>query len=478
MITAPMPTAGRSRPRPRRAVPWAWAAIAATAAALRLTAIAGKPGWQWDEVVYAEIGANVLRHGVPFEHIPLGQQFAADAYQPAAYFWVLAGWFRVTGAGVPQARVLGALLSLAALALVTVAAHRVYGRATALAAGSAMAVDGWLVFVERIGYIENFLLLIIAAFVVCYERRWIVAAGALAGAAFAVKYTGIIAPATFLLAWLMTSRDHRRHLAGIGAMAGAFAAVTLATVATDGWSDWEQSTVVQIKRVLGVQSSGGTLTSPAAALHLMAAQYWVFLPSLAVAIAGLAILARLLLRCYRYRSWLPAADDAVFAAWAAAGTLIMAASSLRFPQYFALTLVPLYVLAWSRAARMEPPAKAAAAVAAALLASLASVTIRVAIPDDNVLASVQQYAAASIPAGAVVVADEQVGDEIAQPYCREQDAMPCLGRASYVITWDTYLQQTQALGDAAFSRLFAQPRTEVASWQGWNGTVTVWKVQP
>lgn len=475
MITAPFPVA-RQRRRSSAANPLAWAAMLLAAALVRFPALSGKPGWQWDEVVYTEVASNVLHHGIPYERIPLGQPFAADAYQPAAYFWVLAGWFRMAGAGVAQGRVLGVLCSLAALSLITAAAHRAYGQRAALVAAAALAVDGWLVFAERIGYIENFLLLIIAAFIVCYERRWIVAAGALAGAAFAVKYTGIIAPATFLLAWLITGRDHRRHLAGTGVMAGAFAAVTLVTVATDGWGDWEQSTAVQVKRLLGIQSSGGTLTSPAAALHLMAAQYWVFLPSLAVASAGAVILARLLWRCYRARNWQPARPDAVFAAWGAAGVLIMAASSLRFPQYFALTLIPLYVLAWSRAARMESPLKRAAA-AAALLASVASVALRVAVPGDNVLASVRQYAAVSMPAGAVVVADEQVGDEIGQPYCREQDSAACLGRASYVITWDTYLQQTQAMGDPSFPAIFAS-RREVASWAGWNGIVTVWKVTP
>lgn len=476
MITAPMPGLVRVRRPARRMVAWGWTPILAVAAILRLAGINAKPGWQWDEVVYAEVASNLLRHGVPYEHIVLGQSFAPDAYQPAAYFWVLAGWFRVAGDGIAQARVLGALCSLAALFLISLAVYRIYGRRAAMIAATAMAVDGWLVFVQRIGYIENFLLLLIAAFVACYERRRIVLAAAFAGAAFAVKYTGIIAPATYLAVWLITGRDHKRHLAGLAAMVASFATVTGITVATDGWGVWQQASTVQIKRVLGIQSSGGTLTSPTAALHLMAVQYWVFLPSLVVAIVGTVVLVRLVWRCYRARSFAPARDDALFAGWGAVGVLIMAASSLRFPQYFALTLVPLYVLAWSRVARLASPVKAAALTGAVLLASLTSVALRVALPDDNVLASVRQYAAISIPRGAVVVADEQVGDEITQPYCREQDADPCLGKAAYVVTWDTYLQQTQALGDAAFARIFGQPRTAVASWEGWNGDITVWKL--
>ena len=64
----------------------------------------------------------------------------------------------------------------------------------------------------------------------------------------------------------------------------------------------------------------------------------------------------------------------------------------------------------------------------ACLAGLLSFWGRVGAQDDNVFAQVQQYAATSIPAHAVVVADEAIGDLIAQPYCREQQADPCLGR--------------------------------------------------
>jgi 4-amino-4-deoxy-L-arabinose transferase-like glycosyltransferase len=476
MITAQKPVIARQRSRVRLAIPATWAGILAAAAILRLASIDAKPGWQWDEVVYTEVASNLLHHGIPYEHIALGERLAPDAYQPAAYFWVLAGWFRVTGDGIAQARVLGALCSLAALGLLSLAVGRIYGQRPAMIAAAAMAVDGWLVFVQRIGYIENFLLLLIAAFVACYERRRIVLAATLAGAAFAVKYTGIITPATYLAVWLITGREHRRHLAGLAAMVASFTAVTGITVATDGWRVWQQASVIQVKRVLGMQSSGGTLTSPTAALHLMLVQYWVFLPSLVIAIIGTAVLVRLAWRCYQARSFAPAREDALFAGWGGVGVLIMVASSLRFPQYFALTLIPLYVLAWSRIARLASPVKAAALTGAVILASLTSVALRVALPDDNVLASVRQYAAVSIPGGAVVVADEQVGDEITQPYCREQDAGPCLGKAAYVVTWDTYLQQTQALGDAAFARIFGQPRTAVASWEGWNGDITVWKL--
>ena len=94
----------------------------------------------------------------------------------------------------------------------------------------------------------------------------------------------------------------------------------------------------------------------------------------------------------------------------------------------------------------------------------------------GVFADVQQYAATSIPPQAVVIADESIGDLIKQPYCREQQAAPCAGVASYLITWDTYLQTTWKLGDPAYRKTVvgAMP---LRSWTGFNGTVTVWRIR-
>lgn len=115
------------------------------------------------------------------------------------------------------------------------------------------------------------------------------------------------------------------------------------------------------------------------------------------------------------------------------------------------------------------------AVAASLL-GLLSFWARVGARDDNVFADVQHYAATVIPPGAVVVADEPVGDLITQPYCREQQADPCQGVASYAVTWDTYLQTTWQLGDPAFHQMMAGA-VELKSWTGFNGTITVWRLR-
>ncbi len=147
-------------------------------------------------------------------------------------------------------------------------------------------------YVQRISYIENTLLLLVAAGMLLYQRaldapswsRFVIAySGDVLGCAAAFKYTGAYVIAAVLLCWLITQRAHLNHLALLGSAAASFCSAIVYEVLsfdTGGHDWWMQETIVQVRRVLGVQPSGGnTLASPAAALHLLFAQYDVFAPS-------------------------------------------------------------------------------------------------------------------------------------------------------------------------------------------------------
>jgi hypothetical protein len=249
------------------------------------------------------------------------------------------------------------------------------------------------------------------------------------------------------------------------------------TFDTGGHDWWWQDTLVQIRRVLGLQQSGGTLTSPAAALHLLLAEYDVFAPSFLIALVTLVFALRRLWKCYMERDWRPVTDNALLWSWMASAIVIFGFSSLRYPQYFALILVPMYAWFWTETRQWKLRLRSRnVMVAAACIAGIASFCGRVVGYDDNVFADVQQYAATSIPPHAVVIADEAVGDLISQPYCREQDTVPCKDAASYVVTWDTYLQTTQELGDPTYQKIMVAA-VRVQSWTGFNGTVTVWRIR-
>ena len=241
--------------------------------------------------------------------------------------------------------------------------------------------------------------------------------------------------------------------------------------------DWFiQQTLVQVRRVLGLQQSGGTLTSPTKALHLLLAEYRVFLPSFAIAVASFVIAAERLLACYRERNWGPAPGQRAAVLLARRGVVVFGFSSLRFPQYFALILVPMYAYLWTEVWYWNRSLRVITVAAGiAVLAGLGSFWLRVGTYDDNVFAEVQHYAATSIPRTAVVIADEAVGDLISQPYCREQDerAVRCTRPPTRSPGPPTCRSSFQ-LGDPAFHELM-RGAVPVKSFTGFNGTVTVWK---
>jgi 4-amino-4-deoxy-L-arabinose transferase-like glycosyltransferase len=463
-----------------------FALVLACGAALRLWSLGTRPGWQYDEGVYTGVATNLLQHGTINEHITYGAQWAPDLYQPPFYFIALARWFALVGPGIYQARVLGVLCSLGTLTLLFRLLWRLHGPGAALFAMVPITFDGWLLYIQRISYMENMLLLLVTAGMLLYQRAldapswWrFTLAGSLLGFAIAFKYTGVYVIGTVLLTWLIQRREHKGHLLLLGSAMTVLGACILLEIR---WfdiagHDWFiQQTTVQIQRVLGLQSSGGTLTSPTKGLHLLLAEYKVFVPSFLIAVLAIATALRRLMRCYRIRGWEPVRDNALLFSWMSAGVVIFGFSSLRFPQYFALILVPMYAFFWTEVKQWEWEWRTLAGISvAAALMGLLSFWGRVGAYDDNVFAQVQQYAATSIPPNAVVVADEAVGDLIKQPYCREQQADPCVGHASYAITWNTYLQTTWQLGDPAYHQMMAGA-VELKSWTGFNGTVAVWRL--
>jgi 4-amino-4-deoxy-L-arabinose transferase-like glycosyltransferase len=456
-------------------------------ALVRFWSLASRPGWQYDEGVYSGVAANLLEHGTVNEHITYGAAWAPDLYQPPFYFIALARWFALTGVSIYHARMLGVLCALAALGLLWRLLVRAHDPAVALYAMVPIVFDGWLMYVQRISYMENVLLLLVVAGMLLYQRaldtpswRRFVVAGVALGFAGAFKYTGIYVIGAVLLCWLITKRAHLKHLTLLGCALASFSSAILYEVIsfdTGGHNWWWQDTLVQIRRVLGIQQSGGTLSSPTAALHLLLAEYDVFAPSFLIALVALGCALRRLWRCYRERDWRPVTGNTLLWSWMASALLIFGFSSLRYPQYFALVLVPMYAWFWTEASRWRVrPRIPAMLLAVACVAGIASFCGRIVGYNDNVFADVQRYAATALPPHAVVIADESIGDLIGQPYCREQKAVACAGVASYAITWDTYLQTTWDLGDPAYRKTVAGA-VPLRSWTGFNGTVTIWRIR-
>ncbi len=485
-------TAGRPWQRPG-VITLAFAAILAAGIALRLWHLALSPAWQWDETVYWRVAVNV-QHGMLSEHPLRGVAWTPFLYQPPFYLLLLAKWFSLTGATIYHARILGVIMTAGMLIALFRLLWKIHGPAIALVAITPIVFDGWLLYIERISYIENALMLVIVIAMLLYQRAlerpsWqrFALAGAAIGAAAIFKQTGAYVLLAALLCWLILRRDHRGHLVMVGVAVTvivAYVVVMIRMYNLPGHPWFTSQSLVQIQRVLGIQQSGGTLTSPGKLAHLLAAQYGIFVPSLLCAFAATLIALRRLLACYRARDWLPARGNALFFAWLASGVVVFGLSSLKFPQYFVLILVPAYCFLWTEVTRWNwRSAWKAAVIGTAALAGLGSFALAVSSLSANTLAEVQQYAATRIPRTSLVVTEQTIGDLINQPWCTVEYAEPCLSSPdkppktpTYVITWTTYLQSSFSTNDPAFHEMM-RVAVRVITFSGAVGTATVWRVR-
>jgi 4-amino-4-deoxy-L-arabinose transferase-like glycosyltransferase len=476
----------RRRDWQRRTVVLVFALVLVAGVALRIWHLGISPAWQWDEAIYYRVGVSV-QHGVLQEHPVYGAAWTPFLYQPPIYFVVLARWFAFVGASVYHARLLGAIATAFMLVLLFRLIYRLHGPRTALFAMIPVVFDGWLMYIERASYIENVLMVLIVGALLLYQRAldrptWLnfLIAGIVTGCAASFKQTGVYVLAAVLLSWLITRRSHRGHLVMLGASLAviaiyAVAMVRMYDVPAHQW--YLDQSLVQVRRVLGLKQSGGTLTSPTKLLHLLVAQYKYFIPSFLIALAALLVALRRLIQCYRARNWLPARDNALLFSWFAAGVVIFGFSSLKFPQYFALILIPGYCYFWTEMQRWNwPDALRSAVPVLGAIAGVASLLLVLPAFQANTLQNVQQYATTKIPRTAIVVTEESIGDLIQQRWCTVEASGACLHKATYAITWKTYLQSSFTLGGPAFGQLM-KGAVQVKTFAGSVGTATIWKLK-
>ncbi|MDP3999829.1 MAG: glycosyltransferase family 39 protein [bacterium] len=459
------------------------------AAVIRFWAIDGRPGYEWDEPVYTNIATHLAHLGVLGVKPDFGSPVEPYLYHPPFYFLTLAGWFKLVGAGMTSARVLAGLMSLVFMTLAYLFMRRYLGRA-AIIVLVLLATDGWLVYCNRISWIENTLLVIVIAAVWLYatavetgSRNRFLAAGLLIGSAAIFKHVGAYLVPVVLLHWLIIRKQHRQHLqllTAVGAVVVAYLIGMTIIYQHGGHNDYWTATFVQFERTFGNHDSRGTVGSVGDFIKPTVDQYYIFYATILLALAGVVLVVGRTVEAIRWRDLHSIRPYSLLYAWSAAGLACFAIINLKFPQYSLLVLVPLYmylaveVAAFVRERFTHVRMVAIAGLVALVVVNAVTYVQRIVTREDNALAAVGQYAQTYLPPQALVITEEAVGDVIPQPYCKLYHVRLCKPHADYVIIYRSFTQEPPP--QPGLERL-VQKSTKEATFTGFKERITVYKIK-
>jgi 4-amino-4-deoxy-L-arabinose transferase-like glycosyltransferase len=457
--------------------------ILVLAAFLRFWRLGSAPGWEWDEPPYTNIAMHVL-HG----HLEIKESLLTShqpyLFHPPFYFELLAGWFRVVGSGIAEARALIAASSLVLLGVSYLLLRRKVGVFALIPIGL-LAVDGWFVFSNRIGWFDNVMLVIGAVGILVYDHALATGkvsqfaiAGVLVGSAIVFKHIGAYLILAIAIHWALTRQHSRHHLLLISCALAVIVMYVAGMLAIFG-GDFASQSGVQLRRALGISPSGPSISGPHEVYPLLH-QYRLFYGTIGLSIAGFCLFAWRVAVMVSRRSTAYVREVGFAFSWLAAALVFFAALQIRFPQYFMMVLVPLYVYlgteayAWLKQGGRER--RLAVGICALLVVSLHLATFyeRIASRHDNALRQAASYAEKTIPRKDIVLTEEPIGTLIPQPYCQTWQVARCEGRARWLILYRTALFHPP--NEERLDRLMAQGR-RVAFFKGFKETISVFKLR-
>jgi 4-amino-4-deoxy-L-arabinose transferase-like glycosyltransferase len=458
---------------------------------MRFWQITDRPGFEWDETVYTGIAENLNHTGIMSAKMQQGVPLTPYMFHPPYYFRLLAWWFSITAEGIGSARIWAALMSLVVLIILYLLLRLYLPWKWAVGSLAVVATDGWLVYENRLSYIENTVMVLVAAGMYVYAKSsahtlsgrskliGYMAAGLLLGSAIAFKYIAAYVLLAVVINWLICWRDHRYHLALFGSI-GLMGLVALAMIAPQSRASYIEAILIQLRRTDGSIASNGNVASLSDAIQPLMQQYWVFAPTVVVcALGGLCMILRVV-QAVKRRTWSGLRQHSVLLAWAAAGILALSASKLRFPHYFIIVLVPLLcftAVEMSKYLRREPnlfsKILTGGVIVVCLAANAGTYQARIAAHQDNALGSAAAYISENIPKDDLVIADETIGAAITQPWCSVLRTYECVSQGKWLVTYES---QTQRLPDDPALRETLTRSTAVGQFKGFKEDITVRRI--
>lgn len=470
--------------------------IAAAGAAMRI-GFNTRPGYDVDESLYAAIAARLAETGQLQAKAEYIGQAVPYTSHPPVLFWVEAGWFKLAGSGIVQARLLSAVAGVATILVAAWLLRRLVGKEAGLLAAVFVAFDGWLIFTNRVGWAENVQIpLGLAALWVFWwlcrqPANWarLFAGGLVLGAITAYKLVGVTFLLGGLLYLLIERYRFRQCLAVVGgavSVVGAYAFGMWLWVGNQFLSD----NYHQFQRATGIVKSRGTVQTGGSSIGLfVGGPYSIYLASIALlGLIGLLLGVRVL-QCLRHRSLGPAREaNSLLFAWAFVSFVLFGLGPLRLPHYLIMVIAPgvCYLAAeLVRWFERKPQAKARVRMAMALVllvvvGGVVSYAGRIILRSDNAVGDTLAWMADehNAPRDAKVIADEFIGNQLGQPYCKVTHAQLCeqrAGRPRFIIAYET---TTQKLPESqALTRMLGYG-TVVAEFTGFKEHIRIYQIAP
>jgi 4-amino-4-deoxy-L-arabinose transferase-like glycosyltransferase len=385
----------------------------------------GKTALEVDEPSNYNVALSVYNTGTPSFKPELGQQSQPYLFHPPFGFDILAGWFKLVGPSLDNARLLNVLASMVVLALVFVVLRR-YGNSAALLGTLFVALDCWIVLINRMDFLENVQLIPILIGVWLFlkavgsgDTRIYVLAGLVFGLAIVFKHIGVYLVLATVATWLLVRKDNRGFLWMTVTMALVVLAYVVGMRANFGQTFLNQE-FIQFDRLIGTTPSTGLNYGPIQALQIIADRYWVFVTTVVALLLGWLLVITQYARSLFKKTDVPS-GHAVLLSWAFAGFVFAVASQLKSPHYLILWLVPLYmylavvIIDWAKGQRkFFVPALAVAFV----LLNMFSWNFRIVQTNGDSLRDSATYITQNIPSSAVIGTESYIGSLIANPYVR------------------------------------------------------------
>jgi len=464
--------------------------ILAAALALRLWHLDDRPGIEYDEPVYSSVAHNLRVDGRLQVREPIDVD-ESYLYHPPFYFAALSVADRIDAPPLLVARMVAAIGGVLSLFLMWILLRRWPGGVAAMVVLALLALDGWIMYTNRVGWIENSGLPIMLLGLVLYARarggnavmgsvaRAYSAAGWALGFAAIFKLTLFVGILAVVIHWLIMRDEYDGH---VRVLRGALRLIFFyfATMTLIYGREFLRQVSVQFNRSTGRYASRGVV-HVSDVLSAFTHNYAAFVGTLACLVFALGLLATQLLGAIRRRSIDGLRGPDSFAiAWSLAALAFVGLLSLKYPQYMVLVLLPLgfytggRVATWFRA-RPSPARRwlITAAIVVVVVGDLAAYSSVALTPRVDAIASASSYLA-TLPHGDLVLADEPIGASIPQPYLNLDRWVFVRSRSTPDLIAAITTKTQRLPGSPKLRRLLATSSV-LRRFRGFKGEVTIYE---